>query len=148
MSPRLSVRAVVIIDGNILLSKYKDSEGYWYVIPGGGVEHGETLEEAFYREIQEECGVNICMGELLFIREWISGRHNRHNLPNDLHQVEINFVGKVSSSDVQPSSPDIGQVATVWHPLSELNEIRFYPSALVNNFQKQSWPKRYVGDLP
>jgi 8-oxo-dGTP diphosphatase len=44
--PRVSVRAIVVKDEKILLSRYRDDRGYWHVTPGGGVEHGETVEEA------------------------------------------------------------------------------------------------------
>ena len=30
----------------------------FFAVPGGGIEEGETLEEAVYREIQEEPGIN------------------------------------------------------------------------------------------
>jgi len=50
--------------GEILLvrRKHKPKKGFWDV-PGGFVDFGETLEESFQREIQEELGVkpkNLC----------------------------------------------------------------------------------------
>ena len=50
--------------GEILLVKRKSNpkKGFWDV-PGGFVDFGETLEESFQREIQEELGVkpkNLC----------------------------------------------------------------------------------------
>jgi ADP-ribose pyrophosphatase YjhB (NUDIX family) len=37
----------------------KDPNRGLYVLPGGGVELGETLEEAFCREVMEETGLKI-----------------------------------------------------------------------------------------
>lgn len=37
----------------------KDPNRGLYVLPGGGVEDGETLEEAFRREIMEETGLTV-----------------------------------------------------------------------------------------
>jgi 8-oxo-dGTP pyrophosphatase MutT (NUDIX family) len=37
----------------------KDPNRGLYVLPGGGVEDGETLEEAFCREVMEETGLKI-----------------------------------------------------------------------------------------
>lgn len=37
----------------------KDPNRGLYVIPGGGVEDGESLEEAFCREVMEETGLKI-----------------------------------------------------------------------------------------
>ena len=46
--------AVIIKDGLILLiHRFMDNREY-YVLPGGGVEEGETVEEAVIREVKEE----------------------------------------------------------------------------------------------
>lgn len=64
MEKRVSARAI-IIEGNEVLTmfrrKKKDDGSYkeYYVIPGGGVEDGEKLEETCIREIKEEYNVDI-----------------------------------------------------------------------------------------
>ncbi len=40
-----------------LLVNLQSFENKFFTIPGGGVEEGETLEEAVYREIHEELGI-------------------------------------------------------------------------------------------
>ena len=47
--------------GQILLLRRSERDshaGYWET-PGGGVEQGETLEEAALREVEEEAGLNV-----------------------------------------------------------------------------------------
>ncbi len=61
MGPRLSVRAVFYSQDHILLCKHYDERGFWYITPGGGVEYGETLEDAFHRELMEEVGLQAHM---------------------------------------------------------------------------------------
>ncbi|MCL1858784.1 MAG: NUDIX hydrolase [Oscillospiraceae bacterium] len=51
-------QCLVVRDNKILMVKH-DSGDYWcYCLPGGGIEHGETPEQAAIRELQEECCVN------------------------------------------------------------------------------------------
>lgn len=58
--PRKGAFAVAIYDGKILLSwpNYSPDRPE---LPGGGVEQGESIEQALIREIEEEAGV-ICTG--------------------------------------------------------------------------------------
>ncbi|POF29836.1 NUDIX domain-containing protein [Roseibium marinum] len=52
----LGVRVIVEDEGNrILLIRHSYVTG-WY-LPGGGVDRGETMEEAACREVQEEAGI-------------------------------------------------------------------------------------------
>ena len=50
-------RAVVVRDGMILLSH--ETVSGWYLVPGGGLEAGETSAECCVREVEEETGVIV-----------------------------------------------------------------------------------------
>ncbi len=54
---RVGSRAIIIRDGNILLSH--ETRSGWYLIPGGGLEEGETPETCCIREVEEETGLIV-----------------------------------------------------------------------------------------
>ena len=64
-SPIPAVAGVIVRDGEILLVRrgVEPSKGKWSV-PGGSVEWGETLVEALKREVREETGLEIEVGEV------------------------------------------------------------------------------------
>ena len=64
MSKRISVRGI-IIDGDEVYTIFRrrvNNDGTfkeYYVIPGGGLEKGETLEEVLRRELKEELSIDV-----------------------------------------------------------------------------------------
>ncbi len=60
---RIGVFGVIIEDGKVLLSLRRDIE--WWNLPGGGMELGETVDEALCREVLEETGLQVLVGRLV-----------------------------------------------------------------------------------
>lgn len=57
-----AVNALIVKNGKLLVVKRREKEIPWpgmYVMPGGGIEKGETEKEALIREVKEETGYNI-----------------------------------------------------------------------------------------
>ena len=75
MEKRVSSRAIIIEDGKLLAMfrrkiKKDGSIKEYYVIPGGGLEEGETLEENVIRELKEEFNVDIEIVKFLGTEEY------------------------------------------------------------------------------
>ena len=74
---RIGVRAIIYKDGKLLAVRHKSKDGtpkdFW-AIPGGGLDPGESLEDGLKREIEEELGVSITPGRLLFVQQFTSSR--------------------------------------------------------------------------
>ena len=82
---RLRVSALCIRDGEVLLIEHKSfaphdpqlPESYW-ILPGGAVERGETLDEAVKREMMEETNfinliktqVDVNESEIMVAIDW------------------------------------------------------------------------------
>ena len=64
---RPSVYGVVINDGKILMMRNKSNGKLFF--PGGGVNIGEILADALQREMREEAGIEIEIGEFLHFKE-------------------------------------------------------------------------------
>lgn len=52
---RVAIRVLIVQNNKILLVKEVSDD--WWALPGGGVDHGETIESSLRREIEEELGV-------------------------------------------------------------------------------------------
>jgi 8-oxo-dGTP diphosphatase len=58
--PYLAVSAAIFRDGRVLIvRRARAPANGLYTLPGGGVELGETLEEAVVREVREETGLEV-----------------------------------------------------------------------------------------
>jgi 8-oxo-dGTP diphosphatase len=58
--------AVIVQDGRLLLARRREQEGtVLWALPGGGVEPGESVEEAAVRETLEETGLTVEARQLL-----------------------------------------------------------------------------------
>ena len=78
----VGVGAIIVNkEGQIFLArrgpKAKNERGLWE-FPGGSVEFGETLSQALQREIQEEYGVEISVGELVDVVDHILPQEHQH----------------------------------------------------------------------
>ena len=81
--PYLAVSAAIVRDGRVLVVRRALPPAYGlHTLPGGGVELGETLEQAVAREIREETGLEIEPLALAGYRQMIArdaeGRIERH----------------------------------------------------------------------
>ncbi len=60
---RVAVSALIFDGERILLALRRDIE--WWNLPGGGMEIGETVDEALCREVSEETGLVVEVGQLV-----------------------------------------------------------------------------------
>ncbi|MFD3637751.1 NUDIX domain-containing protein [Streptomyces griseus] len=130
---RVRAGAVVIRDGAVPLIRFTDEgDGPHYEIPGGGVEAGETLEEAALRELGEETGLAGTVGPEL-ARVWKDGRHE--------HYFLVSATGEVGP----PETLDNYGGTPVWVPVERLPATPLWPRRLswrIEHWHRTGWPGR------
>ena len=60
---RVAVSALIFNEGKVLLAHRRDID--WWNLPGGGMEENETVDEALRREVLEETGLEVEVGQLV-----------------------------------------------------------------------------------
>lgn len=87
---RNRVCGICISDDKILMIRHKSlgKDGIFWCPPGGGVDYGETTEEALIRELKEETGLTVSVKRFMFVHEF---------LQPPLHAIELFFEIEVES---------------------------------------------------
>ncbi|MBN2830632.1 MAG: NUDIX domain-containing protein [Candidatus Cloacimonetes bacterium] len=129
---RNSIKAIIIRDNKLLTIKCHDHLGTFYLLPGGGQNHGETMLEAVKRECLEEIGCEVKTGCLLFIREYLADNHEFAKFDAGVHQIEFMFECTINEQCIPKNGHNIDsyQVDVEWLELSKLMDYRLYPQKL------------------
>lgn len=129
------VRAgVVILDGARLAVIRRQRDGRLYhVIPGGGIEAGETAEDAACREAHEELGLTVqilgSIGRVVFAPPDGSSRYEQHYFGAEI--VEGDFGTGTGPEYAADRDPARGIYEPIWLDLSTAATVEVYPKPLV-----------------
>ena len=147
-SGKIRIRScgLLVSDGSILLVQLKSpvTNTYIWTPPGGGLQFGETLKEGLQREFKEETGLDVRVGELIHIHEFIKER---------IHALEFYFVVGVKSGNIKlGTDPEFDSDSQIlkdigFHKLDKLNDINFKPESLIPVLQSGDNPSFPVIDL-
>lgn len=137
---RPRVCGICIENDKVLMLKHEPgfSMPYFWLPPGGGVEVGETIENALKREFLEETSLEIKVGRLLFTNQFI-------HLP--VHAIEFFFlvevIGGTLSIGLDPEFSATEQVITDVRFMT-FDEILTIPQPYLHN---AFWNCKTINDL-
>ena len=141
--PRIRVAAIVLNEDQVLLVKHrKGGQSYW-MLPGGGVDWGESLTEALVREVGEEVCIEIAPRGLVLVND---------SIPPDGHRHILNLY---FTADLVEGGPKVGSdkrvVDVAFLPIKQLTTIPLFPDfgAVLLDAIRMRFPRRaqYLGNL-
>jgi ADP-ribose pyrophosphatase YjhB (NUDIX family) len=124
--PRIRVSAVLRWRDRILLCRHeKPGKEYW-LLPGGGVETGESLVDALHRELGEEIGIReeLPLEGPVALAESIAPQSS----PGKKHVVHIIFAGDLGGRNLERvTSADAAVRGHRLFGLDELDDVVLHP---------------------
>jgi len=118
----IGVGGVVIHDNKVLLVQltYGRAQKRW-LIPGGFIEPGETLQEGVVREILEETGLKVQPAGVLGVRSMV---RSRDNLTDLYCVIKCKLIS--SPEPIQPQADEIAKAE--WISLETISDSADVPS--------------------
>ncbi|MEY3197228.1 MAG: hypothetical protein RLZZ59_596 [Pseudomonadota bacterium] len=128
-------RAVIIKEGHILICKTKGLEHYFYFLPGGHIEHGESAKNALIRELKEEVGFNFTIDRFLGCMEYAFDPSKTKHAK--CHTQEYSFIFEANAKELPSPQTPLNQIEKnieiLWMELEELGKIDFRPHPLIKH---------------
>lgn len=139
---RIRVAGILVNDGKILLVRHEKNGNSYWLIPGGGVDFGESAEAALVREYKEEVGLDVKVGKLVLVHD---------SIPPNRHRQVLNLYFLVTASRFELKvTQDAVLKGADFHPLTEFQKLKVNPDVkdeILDGISKE-WPEgcRYLGN--
>lgn len=123
MSHKRNVRVIVFQDGKLLVMKRNKFGSEYYTLVGGGVKLNETLENALWRELHEETGIEVGSARLVFVEDDGGFYGTQYVYLCDYKGGQPAL--REDSDEAQISAMGQNTYETMWLPLEQLKSVSF-----------------------
>lgn len=122
---RLATRAIILHDDRLLLVNAWKGRDHLWCAPGGGAEVHQSLPENLLREVYEETGLTVAVGDPCLVNEF-------HDPDGSFHQVDLYFRCRILAGDPHGDWTDPEAVVTSrrWVTRAEMAALRIKPDSL------------------
>ena len=121
------VGAIIIQNNHILMVKNENCPYYYSV--GGGIQFGETSEDAVLREIYEETNIRLEIDRLVFIHENFFIADFMNDTP--FQEIRFFYIMKINDDikniNCSSNGVDGSKDSLHWLPIDKLSEYQLFP---------------------
>lgn len=129
MKHRIRAVGILIQNDKVLLLRVNDSSGEYWIPPGGGLEDDDHHTKAcLQREYLEEAGIQVDIGELICVREFLETTRNIYHSEFFYHIKH--YQGEPHINNLTGLNDEAFIKGVEWVSLSELNNRRTFPTDL------------------
>jgi 8-oxo-dGTP diphosphatase len=134
---RIRAGIVLIQDGMVALIERHRAGLDYFVFPGGGVDDGESPEQAAIREAVEELGIEVAIKQKV---AEIQLGHKSRQIYFLVEYVAGEFGTGVGEeyTDADPNDPDEGIYIPIWMPIQQLPQYQNIHPEFVKNLVLRS----------
>ena len=127
---RIRAGIVLIKENRVALIERYRAGFHYYSFPGGGVDEGESVEQAAIREAMEELGIEVAIKQKV---AEIQLGHKSRQVYYLVEQTGGEFGTGVGEeyTDSDPDDPEQGVYIPIWMPIEKLSEYEtIYPDSV------------------
>ena len=125
--------AIVIQDNKLLVIQRNNKGAEYYTFPGGGIEVGETSEQATVREVDEETSITITIDRLVYQLDHDNGDTHYYYL---CEYVSGTPSLRQDSSEYADNLKGDNTYNPMWLDIDKINGITLYPEEATREFLK------------
>lgn len=140
----IHIRPAILIIKNerVLTMQYQYGGQEVFNLPGGNLELGEHLSDALAREMKEELGIEVAVGEMILVGEVYFEERKKHTL-------HLLFEGKITAGEPTLNPAETSALAIKWLDVADLAKVNLYPniSKQIQEYLTGKLNNKYIGKI-